>query len=248
MSQSPRYTQPKKGAKVPQKEKGMHSKKSFPARYPLVSCLVVAAGIGAGAFIISNSGEDAAGEKEPAARKSREENARERRENLVREKVEKIKKIVQFQKKLVENGWYERRRAEEEEARFRMQWEEQEFMIEVEGKNKEELVGLLIAQNRIIEQLREYAGSSQDPELEHEQKKRDMLQQKLDEIEIAERGLLEKSVEELEGLLLELDKIITCEDYYPIETYIEAMEDRALIAKAIGERRFWDAIVFPELQ
>ena len=229
----------------PNHKETLRPKKRWVARHPLVGGLIVAAGIGGAAFFISED-ENAGKEDVPCKKQSVEKYSKNKRDKRIREQVSKIRRIVEFQKRLIESGWYAERELKEQIAREEMQELEAEFALELEEKSKDELVELLIAQNRIIEQLREGSDEKPVPELVHEENKRRIMQRRLDEIEIIERGLLEQTVEELEALLLELDGIITQENYYPVERYIEAMEDRALIARAIEEKRFWNG-VFPKV-
>ncbi len=219
-------------------------KKGWVRRHPIVGGLIVAAGIGGAALFLSGN-EKAENENLPREKKSMQEDSKNRRDARIRKQIGKLRRIVEFQKQLIESGWYGQREIEEQEAREEMREREKEFALDLEEKSKDELVELLIAQNRIIEQLRGDSYQERDPGCVHEENKGQLIQQKLDEIEIAERGLMENTVEELEALLLELDDIVTQENYYPIERYIEAMEDRALITKAIEEKQFWKGM-FPK--
>jgi len=234
--------------KYPSHKETPKPKKGWVGRHPLASGLmataVMSAGLwGAALFLTEN--ENVGKENLPRKKMSVQKESRNKRDARIREQVNKLRHIVEFQKQLIESGWYVQRELEEHVAKEEMREFEREFILEMEGKSKDELVGLLVAQNRIIEQLRGSSCREYDQELVHEENKKHIVQQKLDGIEIVERGLLEQTIEELETLLLELEEIITLEEHYPVERYIEAMEDRALIAKAIEEKRFWNGVVPP---
>jgi len=227
--------------------KKMHQspKRSWFSRHPIASGIVGAALIGGVLWATKCESSPQKEKTASATTETKRGTAAERRQRRVEAQLEKIMGIIELQKKLVENGWYERREEEREEQREEFRVQEEEFLLELEGKTKEQLVELLISQHRIIGQFREYADGADDIELAHEEKKGKLLQQKLDELEIAERGLLQKSIEELEALLIELDNIIMEERYYPIEDYMEVIEERSLIAKAIEEKQFWDSVWSP---
>lgn len=214
-------------------------KKGFIARHPLISGAVVAVAIGiGGAFALSGESKT---EKETHSKlESRREQRQKNKEKRLRRQVERIRKTIEVQKRLIEQGWYE---GQDENARNEIREAETEFLLELEDKTKGELVEILLAQNRIIVQLRE---ENDTDTLPHEENKLGIVQQKLDEIEIVERGLLEKSVVELEYLLAELDKIIVDAEsqYVEFDAFMDAMEERVLVVKALEEKKFWEDAFF----
>ncbi|MEM4272662.1 MAG: hypothetical protein QXH30_03655, partial [Candidatus Bilamarchaeaceae archaeon] len=120
-----------------------------------------------------------------------------------------------------------------------------------EGKTKEELLKILTECRKEIESLRaELRMDGMDSEeingeLAAAERREAFVQDRLNEMEIEEMGLLEKSAEELEVLLAELDAIIAHEEGFiaGFDEYIDAMEQRILVVKALEEKKFWGEIL-----
>ncbi|MFP3949526.1 MAG: hypothetical protein ACLFUZ_00320, partial [Candidatus Micrarchaeia archaeon] len=207
----------------------------------LLSGAVLAAGIGALAVF---SGKRSLGEEDKTEKREKDpcEIAKEKKERRIRETLVRIEHIVEFQKKIVGGGWKKRWGEQEKEAR---EIEEREFGKALFGKTKEELTKMLVAQNRIIEELIERKAGKD--EIQHERNKGMIIQHTLDYVEIAERGLLRKSIKELEALMIELDDIIINkkENIRNLDGYLRAMEERTLVAKALEEKRIWGEVFYP---
>ncbi|MBD3389729.1 hypothetical protein GF415_02120 [Candidatus Micrarchaeota archaeon] len=223
------------------KTPGKAVKRNWFSRHPLLSGAVLAAGIGAAAIF---SGKNEAGEEKGSQKEAKSpcENAKEKKERRIRETLARIEHIVAFQKKIMDGGWKKRWREQEKERR---QMGEEEFRGALFGKTKQELTEMLVAQNRIIGELREESAGGD--EIWHERNKQMIIQRMLDDMEIAERGLLKKSIDELESLLSELDEAIIEgeENIRNLDGYLQAMEERALVAKALEEKRVWGEIIYP---
>lgn len=225
------------GKKIP----GKAPRSNWFSRHPLLSGVLLAAGIGAAAIFSEKNRQGGEGEAGKEA-KSPCEIAKEKKERRIRKTLVRIEQIVEFQKKIVDGGWKKRWKEQEKETR---EMEEEEFREALFGKTKQELTEMLVAQNRIIEELREE--NADGGEIWHERNKRMIIQRMLDDMEIAERGLLKKSIDELEALLIELDEVIIGEEenIRNLDGYLRAMEERTLVAKALEEKRVWGEIIYP---
>jgi hypothetical protein len=225
-------------------------KKSWAARHPLISVIGVGAISVALAFSLKNGCEEK-GTQEGSAliKKTHAQEMREQQRKERIEKLQKIKQIIKFQKKLAEEGWFE---AQQSKNEYDEEREEDRFRLELDKMGKNDLVNLLVKQSRVISQLRrEYSETDSDTnnevsrELSVEEGKQVAIQDRIDEIEINERGLVFKSPEELEELIRELDEIIIQQDTYPmaIGNYWEIASERTLLTKALEEVSFWKEIL-----
>jgi hypothetical protein len=225
-------------------------KKSWAARHPLISVIGVGAISIALAFSLKNGCEEK-GEREGSAliKKDPEREMREQRRKEHIEKLQKIKQIIKFQKKLAEDGWFEKQESRNE---YEEDQEDDRFRSALEKMGKNELVELLVKQSRVISRLRdEYSEADSDTndevsrELSREEMKRVAIQDQIDFIEIDERGLITKSPEELEELIRELDELIINQETYPAEigAYWEIASERTLLAKALEEVSFWREVL-----
>lgn len=225
-------------------------KKSWMRRHPLISILGVGAISVCLAFAAKN-GCERDGERKGGAliKKDHEKELREQKRKDRLEKLRTIKQIIQVQKKLAEEGWYEKQQSRNE---YEEELEEERFRFQLEKMNKDDLVELLVKQSRVISHLREeYREADSDTndevsrELSREERRQVAIQDQIDFIEIEERGLVLKSPEELEELIRELDELIIQQETYPVEIggYWEIASERTLLAKALEEVSFWKEII-----
>ncbi len=226
-------------------------KKSWAFRHPLVSALLLGGAISFSAVLLNSNCEGSGGKPEKTLRqKSPEEKVRAERERKLREQIKRIRKTIEVQKKLIHSGWYEKMRvsrADEEQA------EEDAFVVRIDRENKQGLLDLLSEQNRAIaglqEEQREKGTDSEETndEIAAAERMESIVQDRLNEMEIEETGLLDKSVGELELILSELDSVLSEEDNLAVrfDEYMYAVEQRTLIAKAIEEKKFWDSVLTP---
>lgn len=228
-------------------QKPAPEKKTWMRRHPLISVIGVGVLSVALAFALKNGCEEKAEKERPGLIKKDAE--REFREQIKKdriEKLEKIKQIIKFQKKLYEEGWYEKQQKQEREREER---EDDRFDSQLEKMSKNELIELLVKQTRVLSRLREEYGQGDSDtneevarELTREEKRQVAIQDQIDFIEIEERGLVLKSPEELEELIRELDEVIAQQEYYPFEggPAWDITSERTLLAKALEEVSFWN--------
>lgn len=225
-------------------------KKSWMRRHPLISIIGVGAISVALAFSAKSGCEETGGRERGALiKKTREQELREQKKEERIEKLKTIRQIIKVQKKLAEEGWFEKQQSRQE---IEEDGEDDRFRSQLEKMNKNELVELLVKQSRVISQLREeYSEADSDTndevsrELSREERKRVAIQDQMDFIEIEERGLVLKSPEELEGLIRELDEMIVQQEIYPmaVGNYWEIASERALLTKALDEVSFWREVL-----
>lgn len=234
----------------PSKPKPPIQKKKGWGKSLITGLLVATVAVGAALMVNKTSCERRADSATDASGRRQEERKKVRQERLKR--LEHIKQLIKARKEFIEKnpGWSKSQSDKDEESYSR---EEKEFRADLEDMDKGQLMNLLVEQRKKIIELREeYDGDDSEGarmELAHEEVKRGDIEERLDEIEIEERGYLGFTSEQLEGMIAELDKIIAEVEggYFPFasEEYMDAVRDRMLVVKALGERAIWDEIFPP---
>lgn len=244
------------GSKLPAKPRRMWTK-----IVPLVAVLAVG---GAAAYAVFG-GKKGVGAEVQEEKKTREEKRREEKKKKYGEKLETLKRIIKFQrlKEQGENSW-----GENEDGVYFPPFDEKRYMEGLGDYTKNELWDLLSEQLRIvwlIQQEHKNALNNMDIELstgkkvpsEEEEKeerlilaklkiekrKQDLVQGRIDEIEISEYGLAGKSREELQAILFSMEEKAM---YWGVE-YLPWEEEQTMYLASIAlDRLFWSDVLGKE--